>query len=222
MYDERFGRTFDGIDGPSAGQVNRNAGAESTIEGLLALQRVAADPDASRYMRYRPEGDPAASLATVPDRREFAGPRGERLMLRRAPGLGVEIAESRDVAAPITLTYWPAANPAGDAARHTTGRSMERRAPGRAGAGAAASGGALVRRGAAGGDRGESDTRHLARMSRRHSWRGWSAPGASCGSTIAWRRRHVCAERTTAAMLASLRLPDGGSTHFRGRRIPRC
>jgi multiple sugar transport system substrate-binding protein len=111
MYDERFGRTFDGIDGPSAGQVNRNAGAESTIEALLALQRVAADPDASRYMRYRSEGDPAASLATIPDRRVFAGPRGERLMLRRATGLGVEIAESRDVAAPITLTYWPAANP---------------------------------------------------------------------------------------------------------------
>ena len=111
MYDERFGRTFDGIDGPSAGQVNRNAGAESTIEALLALQRVAADPDASRYMRYRSEGDPAASLATVPDRRAFAGPRGERLMLRRATGRGVEIVESRDVAAPITLTYWPAANP---------------------------------------------------------------------------------------------------------------
>ena len=110
MYDERSGRTFDGIDGPSAGQVNRNSGAESTIESLLALQRVAADPDAARYMRFRPEGDLSLSLAG-PDRRAFAGPRGERIVLRRAPGGGVEIAESRDGAAPITLTYWPAANP---------------------------------------------------------------------------------------------------------------
>jgi multiple sugar transport system substrate-binding protein len=114
-YDERSGRTFDGIDGPltSAKSLNRNAGAESTIEALLSLQRVVADPDASRYIRYRPEGDPASTLANVPDHRGFAGPGGERLVLRRAAGAGVEIAESSEVAAPppITLTYWPAANP---------------------------------------------------------------------------------------------------------------
>lgn len=113
MYDEHSGRTFDGIDGPTASdkQVNRNSGAESTIEALLALQRVAADPDASRYLRYRPEGEQSLSLANVPDRRTFAGPAGERVALRRAARGGVEIAESRDAAAPITLTYWPAANP---------------------------------------------------------------------------------------------------------------
>ena len=37
MYDEKTGRTFDGIDGPTPLKVNRNAGAESTIEALLAL-----------------------------------------------------------------------------------------------------------------------------------------------------------------------------------------
>jgi len=36
MYDPSTGRVWDGIDG--RGQVNRNAGAESTIETLLALQ----------------------------------------------------------------------------------------------------------------------------------------------------------------------------------------
>ncbi len=36
MYDPATGRCFDGITGPT--QVNRNAGAESTIEALLALQ----------------------------------------------------------------------------------------------------------------------------------------------------------------------------------------
>ena len=110
MYDERTGRTFDGIDGPSAGQVNRNSGAESTIEALLALQAVAASPEAMEYLRYRPVGAPAASLANVPDRRELEGPGGQRLTLRRQ-ATGLEIIDSRTSAEPIALTYWPAANP---------------------------------------------------------------------------------------------------------------
>ncbi|AHG93798.1 hypothetical protein J421_6263 (plasmid) [Gemmatirosa kalamazoonensis] len=108
MYDERTGRTFDGVDGPGA--VNRDAGAESTIEALLALQRVAANPDAATYARYGTRGAPSASLAVVPDRREFVGPGGERLTLRRdASGLHVDETPN---GGPITLTYWPAANPA--------------------------------------------------------------------------------------------------------------
>jgi multiple sugar transport system substrate-binding protein len=110
MYDEQTGRTFDGIDGPLPENVNRNSGAESTIESLLALQRVTSNPDAAEYMRYRAVGTPAASLTNIPDRREFAGPRGERLLLRRQAG-GVEIADARNAAGTITLTYWPAANP---------------------------------------------------------------------------------------------------------------
>ena len=48
MYDPVSGRTFDGI-GPER-QINRNAGAESTIEGLLALQALETVLPARRYM----------------------------------------------------------------------------------------------------------------------------------------------------------------------------
>lgn len=128
MYDEKTGRTFDGIDGPSPIKVNRNSGAESTVEALLALQSVTSNPDAAEYLHYRPVGEQSASLASVPDRREYVGPGGKRLVLRRGPR-GVEIAKDDEMvdnheiaskeagagsdkaAAPITLTYWPAANP---------------------------------------------------------------------------------------------------------------
>ncbi len=122
MYDEQTGRTFDGINGPTAGQVNRNSGAESTIEALLALQRVTSNPDAAEYLHYRPVGAQSASLASVPDRREYTGPAGQRLFLRRGPS-GVEITQDDEAvgeevgagagkpSAPIVLTYWPAANP---------------------------------------------------------------------------------------------------------------
>jgi multiple sugar transport system substrate-binding protein len=136
MYDEKTGRTFDGIDGPTPLRLNRNSGAESTIEALLALQRVTSNPTAAEYMNYRPVGELSTSLASVPNQREYVGPAGERLILRRG-GSGVEIARGnqvagdpdsgtsgstaapaqtistrpRKVSAPITLTYWPAANP---------------------------------------------------------------------------------------------------------------
>lgn len=124
MYDARTGRTFDGIDGPSPIKLNRNAGAESTIESLLALQAVTGNPEAAQYIAYRPAGAPSASLLNTPDRREFVGPDGKRLVVRRGKS-GLEIAPSVDSARgpdvatshpagmsqPITLTYWPAANP---------------------------------------------------------------------------------------------------------------
>jgi multiple sugar transport system substrate-binding protein len=136
MYDEKTGRTFDGIDGPAPLKVNRNAGAESTIEALLALQRITSNPEAARYLHYRPVGELSTSLASVPNQREYIGPDGDRLIVRRG-GSGVEIARGDNVvgdpdsgtspnpatrapivttragkgAPPITLTYWPAANP---------------------------------------------------------------------------------------------------------------
>jgi multiple sugar transport system substrate-binding protein len=110
MYDEQTGRTFDGIDGPSAEEVNRNAGAESTIEALLALQAVTRNPDAAAYLHYRPLGEPVATLADVPDERLFTGPGGARVLLRRQEA-GLEVVESRVGDDPIVLTYWPAANP---------------------------------------------------------------------------------------------------------------
>ena len=57
MYDPSTGRGFDGLQGPSSFRVNRNAGAESTIEALMALQAVNGDPVASRYLLYQPEED---------------------------------------------------------------------------------------------------------------------------------------------------------------------
>jgi multiple sugar transport system substrate-binding protein len=110
MYDETTGRTFDGIDGPTADQVNRNSGAESTIESLLALQSVTSDAEAAPYVRYRAVGERAASLDRIPDAREFVGPHGEPLVLRRK-ATGLEIHESSPRDGPIMLTYWPAANP---------------------------------------------------------------------------------------------------------------
>ncbi|MEJ7913977.1 MAG: hypothetical protein WKF70_12535, partial [Chitinophagaceae bacterium] len=44
MYDETTGRCFDGI--VSSAKINRNSGAESTIEALLALQMLQAYPQA--------------------------------------------------------------------------------------------------------------------------------------------------------------------------------
>jgi multiple sugar transport system substrate-binding protein len=116
MYDETTGRTFDGIDErtPGAVTVNHNAGAESTVEALLALQSVTSDAEAAPYIRYRAVGARVASLASIPDSREFVGPHGERLVLRRKSrdaGGGLEINESSRSGGPITLTYWPAANP---------------------------------------------------------------------------------------------------------------
>jgi multiple sugar transport system substrate-binding protein len=108
MYDEKTGRTFDGIDGPAPLKVNRNAGAESTVEALLALQRVTGNPIAAEYLHYRPVGELSSSLASVPNQREYVGPAGDRLILRQGAS-GVEIA--RGAAPPVTLTYWPAANP---------------------------------------------------------------------------------------------------------------
>jgi multiple sugar transport system substrate-binding protein len=135
MYDEKTGRTFDGIDGPTPLKLNRNSGAESTVEALLALQRVTSNPVAAEYLHYRPVGELSTSLASVPNQREYVGPAGESLILRRGPS-GVEIARGNDIAGmpdsgspapvrpgattstrsgktapPITLTYWPAANP---------------------------------------------------------------------------------------------------------------
>jgi len=110
MYDETTGRTFDGIDGPTGDKVNRNAGAESTIESLLALESVASDAEAVQYVRYREVGARAASLANISESREFVAPHNERLVLRQTPA-GLAINESAPSSGPITLTYWPAANP---------------------------------------------------------------------------------------------------------------
>jgi multiple sugar transport system substrate-binding protein len=107
MYDEKTGRTFDGIDAPD--KVNRNSGAESTIESLLALQAATRNADAVTYLRYKPVGPLGASLETTPVQRVYTGPDGGRVSLRLAGGR-LETIDSR-ANGPVTLTYWPAANP---------------------------------------------------------------------------------------------------------------
>ena len=110
MYDEKTGRTFDGIDGSFATKVNHNSGAESTIESLLALQTVTRNAQAVEYVRYKLVGSASASLFDVPTTRAYSGPEGGRVVLEQTDG-HLRIAESHGTAGPITLTYWPAANP---------------------------------------------------------------------------------------------------------------
>src|SRR5690606_11155258 len=50
------GRVFDGINGPTAFRVNRNAGAESTIEGLMSMIALADIPLALDYLHLTPAG----------------------------------------------------------------------------------------------------------------------------------------------------------------------
>jgi hypothetical protein len=48
LYDPRTGRCFDAVESPEA--VNRNAGAESTIEALYTLLEIGRHPAASRWL----------------------------------------------------------------------------------------------------------------------------------------------------------------------------
>jgi hypothetical protein len=73
MYDPATGRGYDGLSGPSELRVNRNAGAESTIEALMALQAVNADPVAARYLHYQPESAISWKVLEAEDAKQTAG-----------------------------------------------------------------------------------------------------------------------------------------------------
>lgn len=218
MYDERTGRTFDGIDGPTPLKVNRNAGAESTIEALLALQLVARSPEASRYVRYRPAGAPGMSLANVPDRREYVGPGDHRIAVRRG-ARGLEIEPALSGAPPIVLTYWPAANP--DETRLATRLVAQWNAE---------HPGVQVRMQPLPAGRSSEEVLLAAIVAK-------ATPDVSSNVSSALLARLVragsvvrlddrvataarLAERTTPAMLASLRLPDGGIYSFPWKTNP--
>jgi multiple sugar transport system substrate-binding protein len=117
MYDTTSGRTFDGIDADTTAvgvKINRNAGAESTIEALLALQRVSGNPDAAAAMRLQPVGALSRTLDSLPAERVYAPRGGDASVARVRVTLGdsgpvVRALPGAD--GPITLTYWPAANP---------------------------------------------------------------------------------------------------------------
>lgn len=73
MYDSATGRCFDGIRSPS--EINRNSGAESTIEALMTLVDIEAYPEAASYLKYR-------RVRSDSTRAEFVSPGGEHLVLR--------------------------------------------------------------------------------------------------------------------------------------------
>ncbi len=50
MYDPKTGRCFDGIE--SVGKINKNSGAESTIEALLTLQALQSQPISRNYLFF--------------------------------------------------------------------------------------------------------------------------------------------------------------------------
>ncbi len=73
MYDPTTGRGYDGLLGPSSFRVNRNAGAESTIEALMAIQAVTADPVASRYLHYAPAAGTTWQVLEAENARQTRG-----------------------------------------------------------------------------------------------------------------------------------------------------
>lgn len=217
MHDEASGRTFDGIDGiDGVATVNRNAGAESTVEALLALQRVAADPEASRHLRYHMEGQPVTSLEELPARRVYLGVGGERVVVTRdRAGARLERGDS----ATVTLTYWPAANPAEVRLAMRLTEQWNRENPG-----------VQVRVQPLPAGRSTEEVLLAAIVAR-------ATPDVSSNVSSALLARLVRAggvvrldervataarlrERGTAAMLAPLRLPDGGIYAFPWKTNP--
>jgi len=75
MYDPETGRGYDGINSPT--EINRNSGAESTIEALLTLFAVADHAMAEKYFYYRSEKTLEGGF------RLFLGPEGERIAVGR-------------------------------------------------------------------------------------------------------------------------------------------
>jgi hypothetical protein len=71
MYDPQTGRGYDGIDRELA--VNQNAGAESTIEALMALQAVVPVPEAAKYLDYKPVEQLSWRVFEAEDGKEVAG-----------------------------------------------------------------------------------------------------------------------------------------------------
>ncbi|MEA3334638.1 MAG: sugar-binding protein [Chloroflexota bacterium] len=73
MYDPETGRTFDGIDGPTPFRVNRNSGAESTIEALYALMQMDQDPIAGRYLDFKAVKSPPMLIVEMENGEKVAG-----------------------------------------------------------------------------------------------------------------------------------------------------
>ncbi|MDZ7392138.1 MAG: hypothetical protein ONB25_04440 [candidate division KSB1 bacterium] len=71
MYDTTTGMCYDGLEGPE--RINRNAGAESTVEALLTLLEVLHHPVAARYISYRSDTTRACPTSPGYTCRVFSG-----------------------------------------------------------------------------------------------------------------------------------------------------
>lgn len=66
MYDPKTGRVYDGIDNEN--KINKNSGAESTIEGLMTLMEISNNPISLKYFYYELENiDKIKNYATYKD-----------------------------------------------------------------------------------------------------------------------------------------------------------
>jgi hypothetical protein len=115
MFDPDTGRCLDGIDGPHDWRVNRNAGAESTLEALLALLTVQADPVAVRYLDYheiavrpyvRTEVEFGEIVAGKPDIRDRNWTGESYFSFGQYRSLGAGDAVQLTFEVPETLDYW--------------------------------------------------------------------------------------------------------------------
>jgi hypothetical protein len=76
MYDAATGRGYDGLR--SSTEINKNSGAESTIEALMTLVELEAYPEAVKYLRFvRSKSDTLSA--------EFLSPEGEHMTLTIDP-----------------------------------------------------------------------------------------------------------------------------------------
>jgi hypothetical protein len=127
MYDPATGRGYDGID--RDGAASPHAGAESTIEALLALQAVVVVPEAARFLHHRaqrgarwqrlhldiPVGQGRRDGAAAPFGGAFTlAEAGEYLLYLASPGRDAGAATARpravrlDAAPPLAIPPAPA------------------------------------------------------------------------------------------------------------------
>ncbi len=81
MYDAKTGRTFDGIN--DANSVNKNSGAESTIEALLTILEISHNENAKNFVFAKPVQSNAEKIGKEIGalKREYILPTGEVIQL---------------------------------------------------------------------------------------------------------------------------------------------
>jgi hypothetical protein len=117
MYDPASGRTYDGIDVP--GVVHKNAGAESTIHGLLAMLALDSNPQAAAIARTASVCD--RHSWTVVAANHGAGARlvpGQRMRLRVPDGYRNVLMPVVELAPGAGATRWMAGNQVAGTVQH--------------------------------------------------------------------------------------------------------